>query len=124
MNGDAVRRYKELTDVNTDAVRRMREHNRAITEKLKTRLEEVEQRLAMAIERERMARFTVRVNWENAVEMLWPERGLEIGPQPEPVTPPPGMDVHQADAMVSQAFDALRAALRKPALLPRRQQAD
>lgn len=121
MNGDAVRRYKELAGVNTEAVRHMQEHDRKVTEQLLVRLADVELRLAKAIEREQMARFTVRVNWENAVDMLWPERWLHVGPQPDATTPPPGMDTHQADAEVSRAFDALREALRKPALLPRRQ---
>ncbi|HEY3606854.1 MAG TPA: hypothetical protein VGL06_05105 [Pseudonocardiaceae bacterium] len=124
MNGDAVRRYKELADVNTEAVRHMQEHNRQVVEQLLVRLADVELRLAMAIEREQMGRFTVRVNWENAVDMLWPERWLHVGSQPDATTPPPGMDTHQADTEVSRAFDALREALRKPALLPRRQHDD
>ena len=124
MNGDAVRRYKELADVNTEAVRHMQEHNREVAEQLRVQLADVELRLVQAIEREQMARFTVRVNWENAVDMLWPERWLHVGPQPDPTTPPPGMDMHRADAEVSRAFDALREALRKPALLPRRQHED
>lgn len=124
MTGDAVRRYKELAEQNTEAVRRMREHDRAVAERLWAALDEVENRLAQAIERERMARFTVRVNWENAVDMLWPERWLQVGPQPDPMTPAPGMDMQRADIEVSRAFDALREALRKPALLPRRQHDD
>jgi hypothetical protein len=122
VNGDAVRRYKELADQNTEAVRRMQEHNRALAERLRVRLDEVDVELAQAIERERMARMSVRLHWEHAVEMLWEERWLkEVGPQPDPTPPPPGMDILRADAEVSRTSEALREALRKPALLPRRQ---
>jgi hypothetical protein len=124
VNGDAVRRYKELADRNTEAVQRMREHDHTVAERLRVRLAEVEERLSLAIERERMARFTLRVNWENAVDMLWPERWLQVGPPPDPATPAPGLDMHRADVEVSRTFDALREALRKPALLPRRQHED
>lgn len=125
LNGnDAVRRYKALADVNTEAVRQMREHDRAVAKKLRARLAEVDQALAEATERERVARMAVRLHWEAAVEALWNERWLPVGPPPDPITPPPGMDTIQADAEVSRTYEALREALRKPALLPRRQQYD
>jgi hypothetical protein len=124
MNTDAVRRYKELADVNTEAVRRMREHNRAVAEGLRAKLTDVDRELAEAIARERVARMAVRLHWEAAVEALWDERWLQVGPQPDATTPPPGMDMAAADAAVSRTYEALRAALRKPALLPRRHQQD
>ncbi len=121
---DTVRRYKELADLNTEAVRRMREHNREVAEALRDKLTEVDQRLAEAIERERVARMAVRLHWEAAVEALWSERWLPVGPQPDPITPSPGLDSMRADAEVGRTYEALREALRKPALLPRRQQHD
>jgi hypothetical protein len=69
--------------------------------------------------------MTVRLHWESAVESLWEERWLrEVGPLPDPASPPADMDTAQADAEVSSTYEALRAALRKPALLPRRNQHD
>lgn len=125
LNGnDAVRRYKELADVNTEAVRQMREHNRAVAETLRARLADVDKRLAEAIQRERMARMAVRLHWEAAVDALWGERWLQVGPQPDPTTPPPGVDTILADSEVSRTYEALREALRKPALLPRRERHD
>ncbi|HEY0803754.1 MAG TPA: hypothetical protein VGD84_01770 [Pseudonocardiaceae bacterium] len=125
MNGDAVRRYKELADVNTEAVRHLTAHNRTVAEKLRTKLTEVDRALAEATARERVARMAVRLHWESAVEWLWDEKWLrEVGPQPDPTTPPAGMDTVAADAEVSRTYEALRAALRKPALLPRRHQQD
>jgi len=121
VNGDAVRRYKELADLNTAAVLRMREHNQEVVKQLNVRLAEVDAELARAIEREWLVRFTVRLNWENAVDSLWSERWLQVGPQPGPATPAPGMDMARADVEVSRTFEALQEALRKPALLPRRQ---
>jgi len=125
LNGnDAVRRYKELADVNTEAVRQMREHNRAVAETLRAKLADVDKRLAEATERERVARMAVRLHWEAAVDALWGERWLQVGPQPDPTTPPPGVDTLLADSEVGRTYDALRDALRKPALLPRRDRHD
>lgn len=122
--GDAVRRYKELADLNTESVLRMREHNRTVADELRTRLAEVDKLLAEATERERVARMAVRLHWESAVEALWNERWLQVGPQPEPTAPPPGVAASVADAEVGRTYEALKEALRKPALLPRRQQHD
>lgn len=125
LNGnDAVRRFKELADVNTEAVRQMREHNRAVAETLRARLADVDRRLAEATERERVARMAVRLHWEAAVDALWSEKWLQVGPPPDPTTPPPGMDTVMADSEVSRTYEALRDALRKPALLPRRERHD
>jgi hypothetical protein len=124
VTGDAVRRYKELADLNTAAVLRMRDHDHEVAERLAARLGEADKELAQAVQRESLVRFTVRLNWENAVDMLWPERWLQVGPQPGPAPPAPGMDMRRADAEVSRTFDALQDALRKPALLPRRQHDD
>jgi hypothetical protein len=120
---DAVRRYKDLAEVNTEAVRRMREHDRAVSEELRTRLGNADQALAEAIARERVSKVSVRLHWESAAEALWGERWLRIGSQPDAVPPvgqlaPDAADA--ADAEVGRTYDALRDALRKAGLLPRR----
>lgn len=122
MNGEAARRYKELADGNTEAVRRMREHDREVAEQLRRRLGETEQALAAAVARERVSKLAVRLHWESAAELLWGERWLRIGDRPEPVVPaeltPEAAE--RADAEVGRTYDALRDAVRKPTVLPRR----
>ncbi len=122
MNGDAARRYKELADGNTEAVARIREHDKAASEALKANLADADKALAAAVERERVSRLSVRLHWESAQELLWAERWVEVGEQPAPSVP---VDVTQeaadrADAEVGRTYDALRDALRKAGLLPRR----
>lgn len=125
MNPDAVQRYKELAGYNTEAVRRMRDRDRAVAEELRKRLADVDQALAEATERERVARMSVRLHWEAAVEALWNEKWLEEVPaHPQPAEPTPGLDTLAADAEVNRTYEALREALRKPALLPRRSNQD
>lgn len=121
MSGDAARRYKELADANTAAVRRMRERDRAVSEELRKTLADADKALAEAVARERVSRMSVRLHWESAAELLWEERWLPFDQQPEPVVPadlgPDAADL--ADAEVGRTYDALREALRKAGLLPR-----
>jgi hypothetical protein len=127
MTGDAARRYKDLADLNTDAVRRMREHDRAVTEELRTTLADADKALAEAVARERVSRLSVRLHWESAAEALWAERWLQIGDEPEPIAPPSTVTpaaADAADAEVGRTYDALRDALRKQGIIPRRQRTD
>jgi hypothetical protein len=122
VNGDAARRYKELADGNTEAVQRIRERDKAAAEELRAKLAEADTALASAVERERVSRLSVRLHWESAAELLWAERWVEVGEQPTPTVP---ADVtreaaERADAEVGRTYDALRDALRKAGLLPRR----
>lgn len=122
MNGDAARRYKELAERNTEAVRRMQQRDRVVAEELRRRLGDADRELAEATAREWASRVGVRLHWESVTEALWGERWLQIGRQPDPVAPPPGVTADIADAEVGRTYEALREALRKPALLPRRSQ--
>lgn len=124
MNGESARRYKELAERNTEAVRRMQQHDREVAEALRGRLAEADRQLAEATAREWASRVGVRLHWESVTEALWGERWLQIGPQPDPVEPPPGVTADAADAEVGRAYDLLREALRKQALLSRRQRPD
>jgi hypothetical protein len=121
VNGDAAARYKEIAGRNTEAVRRMRERDKAVAEELRAKLGDAEKALAEATAREQVSRVGVRLHWESATEALWAERWLQVGPQPNPM-PPPGsaLTADKADAEVGRTYDVLRDALRKAGLLPRR----
>lgn len=121
MSGDAVRRYKELADQNTEAVRSMREQNRTLADGLRKRFAEVDRALTDANARSDMARGAVRNHWESVSEALWGERWLQIGRFPEPAAPVEGNNARKADTELGRTYDALLDALRKPALLPRKQ---
>jgi hypothetical protein len=121
VNGDAVRRYKELADRNSQAVQSMREQNRALAEGLRKRFADADRALNDANTRSELARNAVRNHWELISEALWGERWLQIGPHPGPATPAPGNNARKADTELGRTYDALLDALRKPALLPRKQ---
>jgi hypothetical protein len=120
VNGDATRRYKEISGLNTESVERMREFDRALAEELEKRLDGVKKALAAASERERVAKMGVELHWEAAMEKLWDEHWLTMKPKPEPTSPAPKMNPLQSDAEVGNTYAALEEALRKPSMLPRR----
>jgi hypothetical protein len=118
VNSDVVWRYKELAERNTAAVTAMREHDRAVAQRLTQRLDSAERALAEATERERVAKISVRMHWESATELLWEEKWLNVGPPPEPMVPTPGLDMLGADSALGRTYEILRDALRKTPLLP------
>lgn len=118
MTSDAVRRYKELAELNTEAVRRMQQRDRVVADELRKRLGDAERALSEAIARQRASLAGVRLHWESATEALWAEKWLQIGRQPAPAVPPEGMTAELADAEVGRTYEVLLDALRKPALLP------
>jgi hypothetical protein len=120
VHGEAAARYKEIAGLNTEAVERMREADRALVDKLERRVAAAERALAEVAERERVAKMGVDLHWEVAMEELWGERWLKLEPMPGPVTPAPNMDPLQCDAEVGKSYEALHDALRKPSVLPRR----
>lgn len=115
----AVRRYKQLAAVNTEAVQAMRTEDAAKVEQLHRRLADSDRLLARAAQDERVARSSVQSHWESAVEELWNERWLALQPLPTPSTPPPGLTIAQCDAEVERTYTALCEALRRPGVLPR-----
>lgn len=119
MNGDATRRYKDVAGLNTEAIERMREADRALVEQLDQRLRTAERALAEVSERERVARMGVELHWEAAMEELWAERWLKLEPMPQPADPAPAMNPLECDAEVGRTYEALHEALRKPSMLPR-----
>ncbi|HJP74464.1 MAG TPA: hypothetical protein VJ914_09350 [Pseudonocardiaceae bacterium] len=119
MNGDAARHYKDVAGLNTEAVDRMREADRALQDQLSQQVLAAERALAEVSERERVARMGVELHWEAAIEELWAERWLTIQPMPQPAKPAPAMDPLECDAEVGRTYEALHEALRKPSVLPR-----
>ena len=119
MNGDAARQYKDVAGLNTAAVERMREADRALVDKLAQQVLAAERALAEVSERERVARMGVELHWEAAMEELWAERWLTIEPMPQPAVPAPPMNPLECDAEVGRTYEALHEALRKPSMLPR-----
>jgi hypothetical protein len=99
----------------------MQQRDRAVAEELRRKLGDAERELTEATAREWASRVGVRLHWESATEALWGERWLPIGPQPDPLEPPPGLTADEADAEVARTYDVLRESLRKTALIPRRQ---
>lgn len=118
--GDAVRRYKELVAANDEAVNRMRAHDEALLDGLRRDLTSARGRLAEATERERVNRSLTAAYWESAVEQLWKERWLKVGPPPEPLPVDPDVDTLTCEAEAERAYAAVQDALRKQPLLPRR----
>ncbi len=119
MNGDAARRYKELSGLNTESVERMREFDRALVEELEKRLEQADRALTETAARARVATMSVRMHWEVAMKQLWDEHWLTMKPMPEPTHPAPRMNPLECDVEVDNTAAALREALRKPSMLPR-----
>ncbi len=119
MNGDAARRYKEIAGLNTEAVERLREADRALVERLAAEVLAAENALAQVSERERVARVGVELAWERAMEDLWGETWLKVEPMPEPARPSADIEPREADAEVGRTLEALQDALRKPSMLPR-----
>lgn len=119
MNGDAARRYKEVAGLNTEAVEKLREADRALVDQLHAQVLAAENALAQVSERERVARVGVELAWERAMEDLWGETWLKVEPMPEPAKPSAVTELRDADAEVGRTLEALQEALRKPSRLPR-----
>lgn len=119
MNGDATRHYKQIANLNTEAVDRMREADRGLVDKLTERLLATENALAQVSERERVARVGVELAWERAMEDLWGETWLKIDSRPGPAKPTAAAVARDANAEVGHALEVLQEALRKQSMLPR-----
>ena len=120
MNGDAARRYKIVAGLNTEAVERMREADRALVDKLAQQVLAAETALAQVSEQERVARVTAESHWETAMSELWNETWLKaLGPMPPPARPAPAMTPQDSDREVGTTYEALFEALRKQSMLPR-----
>jgi hypothetical protein len=116
----ASERYKEIAGLATDAVARMREHDRERATELERELADVEQRMAQLAVQERVVRMGVQLHWEAAVEALWNERWLTIGPLPRPDEHAPEASDLYFDTEVGRTYQALEEAVGKRSLIRRR----
>ncbi|GDY30135.1 hypothetical protein [Gandjariella thermophila] len=116
----ASERYREIAGWATDAIERMREADRERATELERELAAIEQRMAQLAVQERVVRMGVQLHWEAAVEALWNERWLTIGPLPKPdERVPEGSHLH-FDAEVGRTYHALEESLSKRSLIRRR----
>lgn len=118
--GSAVERYKDIVRQVDESVRRMRERDRERVRELAAWLVESQERLAGAIERERVAWGLARVHWEALGELLWDERWMQITPLPAPDESVPPRPQHEYDEAVNRAFQVLEEAAQKRSLLRRK----
>jgi hypothetical protein len=116
----ASERYKEIAGWATDAMARMREHDRERAAQLEREMADAEQRMAQLGVQERVVRMGVQLHWEAAVEALWNERWLTIGPLPRPDERAPDAGHLHFDAEVGRTYQALEEALGKRSLIRRR----
>lgn len=116
----ASERYKEIVGWAADAAQRMRERDRERATELERELAEVERRMAQLAVQERVVRMGVQLHWEAAVEALWNERWLTIGPLPQPDESVPDASHLDFDAEVGRTYQALEDAMGKRSLIRRR----
>ncbi|WP_016697742.1 hypothetical protein [Actinoalloteichus spitiensis] len=114
--------YKEICGLVTDAVDRLRERDEQRAEQLRAELLAAEQRREAAAEREHVTRWTARLRWEAAVELLWDQRWLRMTPLPRPDRSTPYTDLDACGHEVDAAFEELKSSLERRGLFRRRQQ--
>jgi molybdopterin converting factor small subunit len=116
----ASERYREIAGWAAEAVEHMREHDRERAAELERELTRIEQRMAELAVQERVVRMGVKLHWEAAVEALWNERWLAIGPLPLPDERAPEADHLHFDTEVGRTYRALEESLAKRSLIRRR----
>jgi hypothetical protein len=122
MTGDlpASERYREIAGWATDAMDRMRARDRERAAELDRELSEIEQRMAQLAVQEQVVRMGVRLHWEAAVEALWNEHWLTIGPLPRPDERAPEASHLHFDTEIGRTYHALEQSLAKRSLIRRR----
>jgi hypothetical protein len=109
----AVERYKEIIASAGEAVAAMRARDEARVAHLVAKLAESQDRMADAIEREKVVRLGVALHWEQAVEALWDERWMAMRPMPKPDERVPPRDQREYNTAMDVAFQALEESLQK-----------
>jgi hypothetical protein len=83
-------------------------------------LAESQDRMAEAIEREKVVKLGADLHWEKAVEALWEERWMEMRPMPKPNPTVPPRDQDEYNTAMDLAYQALEESLQKRTLLRRK----
>ncbi|HEX6342730.1 hypothetical protein [Umezawaea sp.] len=116
----AVERYKEVIGSAGEAIAAMRRHDEERVADLVARLAESQDRMADAIEREKVVRLGAALHWEAAVELLWEERWMKMRPMPGPDERVPARDQREYNTAMDVAYQALEESLQKRTLLRRK----
>ncbi|NUT48052.1 MAG: hypothetical protein HOV94_12195 [Saccharothrix sp.] len=112
----AVERYREVVALAGEAVERMRATDRARVRQLLERLAESQDRMAEAIDQEKLVRQVVDEHWEDVVRLLWDERWFTMKTKPAPDEAVPPRPQREYDTALDLAFRALEDASQKRAL--------
>jgi hypothetical protein len=116
----AVERYREIVALAGDSVERMRAADRARVRELLERLAASQDRMAEAIDQEKLVKQMVAEHWEAVVRLLWEERWFTMTTVPAPDESVPARDQREYNTALELAFRALEEALQKRALLRRK----
>jgi hypothetical protein len=112
--------YKEIVGRGHAAVERIQQQDKQRVAQVERELEDAHSRFLEASEQERVARMTVHLLWEAAIEALWDEHWLTITPLPEPDKNAPQRERKYFDREIDRTYQELEEALKKRGLLPRR----
>ena len=116
----AVERYKEIIGSAGEAIAAMRAQDERRVADPVAKLAESQDRMADAIEREKVVKLGAALHWEKAVEALWEERWMEMRPMPKPNVGVPARDQSEYNTAMDLAFQALEESLQKRTLLRRK----
>jgi hypothetical protein len=81
---------------------------------------ESQERMARAIEHQKVVRLGAALHWESAVELLWDERWMSMSPMPKPDERVPPRDQREYNTAMDFAYQALEESLQKRTLLRRK----
>jgi len=116
----AAERYKEIIGGAAEAIATMRARDEARVAELAAKLAESQDRMADAIERQKVVRLGAALHWESAVEVLWDERWMSMSPMPKPDERVPPRDQREYNTAMDLAYQALEESLQKRTLLRRK----
>ncbi|WP_367132737.1 hypothetical protein [Saccharothrix sp. HUAS TT1] len=112
----AIERYREVVALAGESVERMRAADRAVVGRLLARLAESQDRMADAIDQEKLVKQVVGEHWEAVVRLLWDERWFTMKTVPAPDETVPPRDQREYNTALDLAYRAMEEALQKRSL--------